>query len=78
MLQDFLGRDNTRLFLHELKAWLRSPYTLEDWDRHVQYDTPTKRPEYKAKAFPHSQSRRSTEQRQYRIDSAHTKPGRNS
>ena len=38
MLQEFLGRDNTRLFLHELKAWLRSPYvSLEDWDRHVQY-----------------------------------------
>ena len=40
MLQEYLGRDNTRLFLHELKAWLRSPYTtLEDWDRHVQYNT---------------------------------------
>lgn len=39
MLQEFLGRDNTRLFLHELKAWLRSPYTsLEDWDRNVQYN----------------------------------------
>lgn len=38
LLQEFLGRDNTRLFLHELHAWLRSPYTkLEDWDRHVQY-----------------------------------------
>lgn len=38
MLQEFLGRDNTKLFLHELKAWLRSPYViLEDWDRHVQY-----------------------------------------
>ena len=38
MLQEFLGRDNARLFLHELGAWLRSPYTkLEDWDRHVQY-----------------------------------------
>ncbi|OCK82427.1 hypothetical protein K432DRAFT_415352 [Lepidopterella palustris CBS 459.81] len=38
MLQEFLGRGNTRLFLHELSAWLRSPYTkLEDWDRHVQY-----------------------------------------
>jgi len=38
MLQEFLGRDNTRLFLHELRAWLRSPYTaLEDWDRAVQY-----------------------------------------
>lgn len=39
MLQQFLGRDNTRLFLHELRAWLRSPYTsLQDWDRAVQYD----------------------------------------
>lgn len=28
MLQEFLGRDNTRLFLHELKAWLRSPYVI--------------------------------------------------
>lgn len=38
MLQEFLGRDNTRLFLHELRAWLRSPYlSLEDWDRNVQY-----------------------------------------
>lgn len=39
MLKDFLGRDNTRLFLHEMRAWLKSPYTsLEDWDRHVQYN----------------------------------------
>jgi len=39
MLQDFLGREHTRLFLHELRAWLRSPYTsLDDWDRHVQYN----------------------------------------
>ncbi|KAK0113772.1 hypothetical protein ONS95_014022 [Cadophora gregata] len=38
MLSEFLGRQNTRLFLHELRAWLRSPYTeLADWDRHVQY-----------------------------------------
>lgn len=38
MLKEFLGRDNTRLFLHEMRAWLRSPYmSLEDWDRHVQY-----------------------------------------
>ncbi len=45
MLQEFLGRDDARLFLHELKAWLRSPYTsLEDWDRHVQYsDHPFRR-----------------------------------
>lgn len=38
LLQDFLGRENVRLFLHELNQWLRSPYTaLEDWDRNVQY-----------------------------------------
>jgi hypothetical protein len=43
LLRDFLGRENARLFLHELLAWLRSPYiSLEDWDRHVQY--PTSRP----------------------------------
>ncbi|KAM0420621.1 hypothetical protein ACHAPT_011537 [Fusarium lateritium] len=39
MISDFLGRDSTRLFLHELRAWLRSPFTkLADWDRAVQYD----------------------------------------
>ncbi|KAF7717028.1 Uncharacterized protein PECH_003157 [Penicillium ucsense] len=38
LLRDFLGRENARLFLHELLAWLRSPYaSLDDWDRHVQY-----------------------------------------
>lgn len=46
MLADFLGRDNARLFLHELRAWLRSPYTrLEDWDRNVQYDEATQAPD---------------------------------
>ncbi|KAH8595264.1 hypothetical protein B0O99DRAFT_163099 [Bisporella sp. PMI_857] len=44
MLREFLGRDNTKLFLHEMRAWLRSPYTsLEDWDRHVQYNEATTR-----------------------------------
>lgn len=44
MLQEFLGRENTRLFLHELRTWLRSPYmSLEDWDRAVQYAEPGKR-----------------------------------
>lgn len=45
MLREFLGRENTRLFLHELRAWLRSPYTsLSDWDRHVQYkESPTEK-----------------------------------
>ncbi|KAJ5594199.1 uncharacterized protein N7459_000407 [Penicillium hispanicum] len=38
LLRDFIGRENARLFLHELLAWLRSPYvSLQDWDRHVQY-----------------------------------------
>jgi len=38
LLKDFLGRGNARLFLHELEAWLRSPYeNLRDWDRAVQY-----------------------------------------
>lgn len=51
MLQEFLGRENTRLFLHELRAWLRSPYTsLEDWDRHVQYDQSKKRTPREASA----------------------------
>ena len=39
LLQEYIGRRNARLFLHELHAWLRSPYnSLEDWDRAVQYD----------------------------------------
>ncbi|KAK5016558.1 hypothetical protein LTR60_002344, partial [Cryomyces antarcticus] len=42
MLQDFLGRDYARLFLHELESWLRSPYIdIEAWDCHVQYVRPT-------------------------------------
>lgn len=41
LLSDFLGRDNARLFIHELQAWLRSPYErLADWDRNVQYAIP--------------------------------------
>ncbi|KAK7732258.1 hypothetical protein SLS53_008547 [Cytospora paraplurivora] len=38
LLADFLGRDHTKLFLHELRNFLRSPYSVESWDRHVQYD----------------------------------------
>jgi hypothetical protein len=38
LLTEFLGRENSRLFLHELNAWLRSPYTkVEEWDLNVQY-----------------------------------------
>ncbi|OTB00807.1 hypothetical protein M426DRAFT_324044 [Hypoxylon sp. CI-4A] len=43
MLKDFLGRDNTKLLLHELKNFLRSPWSLEAWDRKVQYPTTRKR-----------------------------------
>ncbi|KAK5661756.1 hypothetical protein OQA88_9857 [Cercophora sp. LCS_1] len=39
MLSDFLGRNHTRLFLHELRNWLRSPsQSLIAWDREVKYD----------------------------------------
>lgn len=39
LLAEFLGRENSRLFLHELQTWLRSPYTkLDEWDQKVQYD----------------------------------------
>jgi hypothetical protein len=38
LLAETLGRENSRLFLHELQSWLRSPYTkLEEWDGEVQY-----------------------------------------
>ncbi|KAI2603048.1 uncharacterized protein GGS25DRAFT_509741 [Hypoxylon fragiforme] len=37
MLKDFLGRANTKLLLHELANFLRSPWSIEDWDRKVQY-----------------------------------------
>ncbi|KAF3033795.1 hypothetical protein E8E12_000873 [Didymella heteroderae] len=38
LLSEFLGRESARLFLHELNAWLRSPFTrLRDWDGEVQY-----------------------------------------
>ncbi|EMD00063.1 hypothetical protein BAUCODRAFT_42746, partial [Baudoinia panamericana UAMH 10762] len=38
LLSESVGRDNARLLLHELEAWLRSPYArLENWDQMVQY-----------------------------------------
>jgi hypothetical protein len=44
LLTDFLGRDHTKLFLHELRNFLRSPYSVEAWDRHVQYAEPRSAP----------------------------------
>ena len=41
LVGEFLGHDSVVLFLHELEAWLRSPYErLQDWDRAVQYALP--------------------------------------
>jgi hypothetical protein len=41
LLAEFLGRENSRLFLHELHSWLRSPFMkLEEWDQEVQYNKP--------------------------------------
>jgi hypothetical protein len=40
LVGEFLGgsRQMAALFLHELHAWLTSPFErLEDWDRRVQY-----------------------------------------
>ena len=38
LLTDFLGRENARLFLHELSAWMRSPFAkIAEWDREAQY-----------------------------------------
>ncbi|KAK4154297.1 hypothetical protein C8A00DRAFT_14564 [Chaetomidium leptoderma] len=46
MLSDFLGREHARLFLHELRSWLRSPAaSLAAWDRDVQYSDPDPGPD---------------------------------
>lgn len=58
LLKDFLGRENTRVFLHELQAWLRSPYqNLCDWDRAVQYDDSRLRPRNAAIMLPSADKR---------------------
>lgn len=45
IIKEYLGRRNTRLLLHELKAWLRSPHdTLRAWDSHIQYKDGTTLP----------------------------------
>lgn len=44
LVKEFLGREDARLLLHELDAWLRSPYErLEAWDSHVQYGAVSER-----------------------------------
>ena len=75
MLQEFIGRENTRLFLHEMRAWLRSPYTsLEDWDRHVQYGEATVTiPEHKARHPIDLDQRRGDRQEQGGREPSHSK-----
>jgi hypothetical protein len=44
LVKEFLGREDARLLLHELDAWLRSPYErLEAWDSHAQYGSSRRR-----------------------------------
>ncbi|KXJ89504.1 hypothetical protein Micbo1qcDRAFT_12879 [Microdochium bolleyi] len=43
MLKDFLGRENARLLLHELRSFLRTSISIEAWDREVQYPQARKR-----------------------------------
>lgn len=38
LLSDFLGRENAQVFWHELRSFLRSPFSIEAWDKNVQYD----------------------------------------
>jgi hypothetical protein len=41
LVAEFVGRPHARLLLHELRAWLRSPFeVLEDFDAAVQYAEP--------------------------------------
>lgn len=38
LLKEFLGETNASQLLHELQAWLKSPYTtLWAWDAEVRY-----------------------------------------
>ncbi|KAF2752171.1 hypothetical protein M011DRAFT_473429 [Sporormia fimetaria CBS 119925] len=38
LVTEYIGRNNARLFLHELGSYLRSPFTrLEEWDKSLQY-----------------------------------------
>jgi hypothetical protein len=61
LLRDFIGRENACLFLHELQAWLRSPYnSLADWDRHVQYPNSPRSTSDRGPEVPSDSDRRST------------------
>ena len=39
MLAEVLGKENAQIFLHELNAFIRSPFTrLQSYDKFVQYE----------------------------------------
>ena len=41
LLSDFLGRENAKIFCHEIHAFLRSPFTnLAAFDNFAQYERP--------------------------------------
>ncbi|KAI0475074.1 hypothetical protein GGR56DRAFT_496274 [Xylariaceae sp. FL0804] len=44
LLRDSLGRENARHLLHELKSFLRSPWSIEEWDRRVRYQSSIRPP----------------------------------
>lgn len=75
MLREFLGRDHARLLLHELKNFLRSPYTsLGAWDCHVQYDQSKKRRRTASDDLDDSNGQRSHSHSEER--SSHSQPRR--
>jgi hypothetical protein len=75
MLQEFLGRGNTRLLLHELKSFLRSPYTsLKDWDRAVQYPNDMSRKRRTDDYDDRASSSRSSPRPRHEADGGDTRP----
>ncbi|KAK8050186.1 RING finger protein [Apiospora phragmitis] len=74
MLQEFLGRDHARLLLHELKSFLRSPFTsLGAWDSHVQYDQSKKRRRMTSDDLGESSGQRSRSQSEERTSHSPTR-----
>ncbi|KAI9894180.1 MAG: hypothetical protein M1814_004034 [Vezdaea aestivalis] len=38
LISDYLGREDSNIFCHELSSYLRSPFlSPEEWDSHIQY-----------------------------------------
>ncbi|KAI1332276.1 hypothetical protein F5Y16DRAFT_394349 [Xylariaceae sp. FL0255] len=57
MLEPYLGRQNSILFLHELRNFLRSPFSIEEWDSNVQYPSSrTPPPTRRRETSPHQQT----------------------